>query len=277
MKFDDYDLVTSKLKSWSRQHGKILPQFLESLHVCVYSVKKKSKTFTKEVFRYLREAPDTPEHARAKMVLLAGYYRALRCDDLVPLKWADLEVEAEVGVWCKLISRKTGLVQDGHTFLIQASNSDPRVCGIKLFEQYRLLLKQPISGRVVMSIRHDKFTDCPLGKNFVRLIPKFIATFLELPEAPKYTGQSLRRSSATSLVDAGCSRQNLKRHGGWKSDSVAEGYLSNSKKMRTEVAQMLSEQESALRNACASATKRITAQSPSFSFSCSNCTNVTLT
>ncbi|KAH0813919.1 hypothetical protein GEV33_008872 [Tenebrio molitor] len=45
-----------------------------------------------------------------------------------------------------------------------------------------------------------------------------------LPEAEKYTGHSFRRSSATILVDITA----LKRHGGWKSTTVAEGYIDTS-------------------------------------------------
>jgi hypothetical protein len=47
-------------------------------------------------------------------------------------------------------------------------------------------------------------------------------------EAEKYTGHSLRRSSAAILVDAGTDITDLKRHGGWKSTTVAEGYIDTS-------------------------------------------------
>jgi integrase len=49
-----------------------------------------------------------------------------------------------------------------------------------------------------------------------------------LPEAEKYTGHSFRRSSATILVNAGADITALKRHGGWKSTTVAEGYIDTS-------------------------------------------------
>jgi len=44
-----------------------------------------------------------------------------------------------------------------------------------------------------------------------------------------YTVHAFRRSAATNLADAGVSFVNLKRHGQWKSDSVIEGYIANSK------------------------------------------------
>jgi integrase len=44
----------------------------------------------------------------------------------------------------------------------------------------------------------------------------------------EYTGHSLRRTSATLLVDEGGDLTTLKRHGGWRSSFVAEGYIEES-------------------------------------------------
>ena len=49
-----------------------------------------------------------------------------------------------------------------------------------------------------------------------------------------YTSHCFRRSAATNPADAGVSFINLKRHGQWKSDSVAEEYIANSKVLRDE-------------------------------------------
>ncbi|CAK1552446.1 unnamed protein product [Leptosia nina] len=55
-------------------------------------------------------------------------------------------------------------------------------------------------------------------------MPKEIATFLNLPEAQEYTEHSFRRS----LI-------NTKRNGGWRSSSVAEGYIDDSLKNKEEI------------------------------------------
>lgn len=205
--------------------------------------KKKSKIFTKDqVFSYVRNAPDTSVGLRDKLILLIGFYGALRVDDLVKLTWDKIEFKEGEGFWVKLLSRKTGAVQNGHSFLMPKCHVDPQVCPVEIAKKYQnLLASKGSTGRVFMSFRHGKFTANPLGKNKIREIPKLIAQFLELEDSDSYTGQCFRRSSATSLADSGISRTNLKRHGGWKSDSVAEGYLSNSKKMRKDIANMLSE------------------------------------
>ncbi|KAJ8912828.1 hypothetical protein NQ315_014411 [Exocentrus adspersus] len=55
-----------------------------------------------------------------------------------------------------------------------------------------------------------------------------VATFLKLPNLKLYTGHCLRRTSATLLVNAGADITGLKRHGGWQSTTVAEGYIDDS-------------------------------------------------
>ena len=54
-----------------------------------------------------------------------------------------------------------------------------------------------------------------------------------------YTGHSLRSSSATNLVDNGVSIENLKRHGNWKSSTVAEEYIRDSTEFRNTIAENL--------------------------------------
>lgn len=75
---------------------------------------------------------------------------------------------------------------------------------------------------------NGKCTKQSVGINKLGKVPKQIAIYLGLPEAATYTGHCFRRSSATILVDAGGDLLDLKRHGGWQSSAVAEGYVDNS-------------------------------------------------
>ena len=49
----------------------------------------------------------------------------------------------------------------------------------------------------------------------------------------------VRRTGATKLVDAGATRLTLKRAGRWKSDTVEEGYLAESRPVRTVFQRLL--------------------------------------
>ena len=79
-----------------------------------------------------------------------------------------------------------------------------------------------------LNYQNGKCTSQRIGINKFGSTGKVIATFLKLPNPNIYTGHSLRRTSATLLIDAGGDITALKRHGGWKSTSVAEGYIDDS-------------------------------------------------
>ncbi|KAJ8985949.1 hypothetical protein NQ317_010706 [Molorchus minor] len=76
----------------------------------------------------------------------------------------------------------------------------------------------------------------PVGKNTMGKIPSVVASYLKLPDVACYTGHCLRRSSATLLADAGVDITTIKRHAGWKSTTVAEGYVENSNENKTKIA-----------------------------------------
>lgn len=78
-----------------------------------------------------------------------------------------------------------------------------------------------------------------IGVNKLGQMPLIIATFLKLPEAELYTGHSFRRTSATILADAGADLM-LKRHAGWKSNQVVEGYIEDSVENKKKISTMIS-------------------------------------
>ena len=80
-----------------------------------------------------------------------------------------------------------------------------------------------------------KCTRQPIGINTMGQIPKQIATWSSLPGPQLYTGHSFRRTSSTLLVNGGGDLTNLKRHGGWKSSTVAEGCINESLHHKQEI------------------------------------------
>ena len=79
--------------------------------------------------------------------------------------------------------------------------------------------------------------ECPIGINTLYKFPGIVAKTLSL--AGHYTGHCLRRSAATILANNGCNSLQLKRLGRWKSDSVAESHIDNSKASKIEIANMI--------------------------------------
>lgn len=76
-----------------------------------------------------------------------------------------------------------------------------------------------------------------IGKNKISEVPKTIATFLKLNDPETYTGHCLRRTAATLLANSGANLTTVKQLGGWKSGSVAEGYIEHSLANRRKIFQ----------------------------------------
>lgn len=102
-------------------------------------------------------------------------------------------------------------------------------------------LRKPNSppDRFFVGYRNGSCTVQPVGINTFGAIPKNIATFLGLENPKKYTGHCFRRSSATLLADSGAELTTLKRHGGWKSSTVAEAYIESSIENKTRIAKQI--------------------------------------
>lgn len=82
--------------------------------------------------------------------------------------------------------------------------------------------------RFFLNYQNGKCLQQPIGIHKFGSMPSLIATYLKLPDANSYTGHAFRRTSATLLAEAGADITTLKRHGGWKSNQVAEGYIEDS-------------------------------------------------
>lgn len=100
---------------------------------------------------------------------------------------------------------------------------------LKIVKAYQQLRPSDVTtNRFFLNYQNGKCTKQVIGKNKIGGMPKQIATYLNLPNPELYTGHCFRRTSATLLADSGANLTTIKRHGGWKSDQVAEGYIEES-------------------------------------------------
>lgn len=90
--------------------------------------------------------------------------------------------------------------------------------------------------RFFLNYKNGKCTKQVVGINKIGGMAKDIAAFLKLPNPEQFTGHCFRRSSATMLVNAGGDLLTLKRHGGWRSSAVAEGYIDDSVENKIQTA-----------------------------------------
>eukprot|EP00957_Ditylum_brightwellii_P149764 11405356-Ditylum_brightwellii.AAC.1 len=72
-----------------------------------------------------------------------------------------------------------------------------------------------------------------MGKSVLSKLPKLVAEILSLNKKG-FTGTAWCRSRATALADGCAGVTNLKYAGGWKSNTVAEGYVAKRPAMKKE-------------------------------------------
>ncbi|XP_066582333.1 uncharacterized protein [Prorops nasuta] len=181
-------------------------------------IPKKAKTLTsEEINTFLKEAPDT-DYLMIKVALGIGIMGACRREELYNLLINDVEVFDNT-ILVNIPTNKTNKPR-AFTLIGTISNLCKKYINLRPngMENKKFFLKYT-KGRCSKQV---------VGINTFGKMSKDIAIFLKLKDPQLYTGHTFRRSSATLLVDAGGDLLALKRHGGWKSNSTAEGYIDNS-------------------------------------------------
>lgn len=95
------------------------------------------------------------------------------------------------------------------------------------------------TSRLFLKYTQNNCTKQPIGINTFGKMPSVIASYLNLPNPSLYTGHSFRRSSATILANSGGDLLTVKKHGGWKSSAVAEGYIDTTLNKKIDVSNKL--------------------------------------
>jgi integrase len=198
---------------------------------------KKSAVFTREQIDEFFIKATGEEYRVPKLSLLL----ALRRSEICNLKQQDF-TRGEDHLVVTIPTSKSDRAGNGRKFVV-VSDEDPRKCAIKLYDGYiqKIKAKGP-NERFWKQYRHGKYTSQNRGKNYFSNLPTQIAKFLNLPNANEFTGHALRRTAATLLANTGIDKLSLKRFGGWKSDSVCEGYIAESMDHKRKLAEAITAQ-----------------------------------
>lgn len=208
-----------------------------------------------------------------KVAIIIGVYGGLRLSELVEMEFGDVVMENGV---CKVNVRKskTDPGGKGHTFYVAPSATAGR-CPVSVLQSYfELFPPDQRKGRFFRMVSNGRGLRRPIGKNTLASYPKICAEFLGKDDIESFTGHCFRGTSATIVADCGASMMTLKRHGRWKSDAVAQGYVANSKVAKMEVCNMLSGGETASTSKNDSVSRsslNLSSGSSSSAFSIMNC------
>uniref|UniRef100_V5GSG8 Tyr recombinase domain-containing protein n=1 Tax=Anoplophora glabripennis TaxID=217634 RepID=V5GSG8_ANOGL len=194
---------------------------------------KKSNVFTREqVNDFLVQAPDNT-YLLMKVVTVLGIAGACRSDELCKLTLDVNFKNFDDIIVVTIPDSKNGM---SRTFTITSRlGSVSHLEILKKYIKIRLEIKTEIS-RFFMRYQAGRCYNQPVGKNTLSMIPNKIAQFLKLEHPETYTGHSFRRTSATLLANTGVDVLAIKRHGGWKSATIAESYVADSLSNKNEIA-----------------------------------------
>lgn len=197
---------------------------------------KKSKILTREdVVKFIKDADDEshllkkvqaspsyvfiPNNILLQTVLILGISGACRREELVKMTIDDVEDVGSILI-VKVPDSKN---HSERTFTV--TNLEY----VRIYRKYRALRPRHASSRrLFLKYTNGKCVNQHVGINKIGEMPSLIAKWLGKDMCDRYTGHCFRRSSATLLANAGGNMTSLKRHGGWKSSTVAESYIEDS-------------------------------------------------
>lgn len=164
--------------------------------------------------------------------MIVGIFGCCRKGELIKMDIKDIKDEKDY-VEVKVPNTKT---KTERVFVITKGNFE-NLNLLQIFRNY-VNLRPEITNhsRFFISMRNGKCTKQPIGVNTMSDYPKKIAAFLKLPDPNGYKGHCYRRTSASLLADSGVGISIIQRHGGWKSATVAEGYVETSVQNKINIA-----------------------------------------
>jgi len=228
----------STYKSWQSFNDiPALKNFLKAIEKD--STRKQSLILSKEeLFTFFNTAPNDGKNLVRKAIAVVGYFGGLRCSEMLNLDFNDVTIDSENITIFIRFSKTDPNGQKKFYFTIPKTVSDG--CPYKIVQDYITAVCKR-TGRFFQNFnfKSKQFVGQPMGRNTLSAVPKYIAAFLGLENAEKYTGHCLRRSSATALADSGATTVAMKRQFRWKSETVAQSYVGQSKIFKTDVANSL--------------------------------------
>ncbi|XP_031348033.1 uncharacterized protein LOC116174283 [Photinus pyralis] len=171
-----------------------------------------------------------------KVVLIIGISGACRTDELTNLCTNNIQDKDDV----LIVHIHNTKNYKERTFIVCNSNKTNATDVVAICKKYFSLRPTNLNtNRLFIKYNAGKCVGQNVGHHTIGSIPSKIASFLNLPDVKEYTGHCFRRTSTTLLVDSGADILTLKRHGGWKSSCVAEGYLEDSIQTKISVAKKI--------------------------------------
>lgn len=160
-----------------------------------------------------------------EVLLIFGICGALRCAELTNLKVSEVQESNDSFIVT---------INDTKTYIDRSFIIGPLFYS-KVKKYISLRPAEQFTDRFFIKYTNGTCQQQVIGKNKIGSVPSEIASYLKLENPSKYTGHCLRRSATTFLSNSGASMTMIKQLGGWRSDSVASGYIAESMKSKQTI------------------------------------------
>ena len=204
-------------------------------------VPKQSETFeTAHVNRFLNHREDSTV-LLMKTALVVGIYAGARPDELTKFGVKDFKT-LENGDVEGTFNEESKTRPAGVDKFILPDDPGNFNSPAKVFSRYKqAACLDELGGRFFRSVdaKTNNFCARVVGKNTLSLFPRFIAKLLGLENWETFTGACYRRTGATLLAGTGASITQMKKFGRWQSSTVAERYVNNNLRTRTDLSKSI--------------------------------------
>lgn len=162
------------------------------------------------------------QHTRNRSLVLLGFWRGFRADELARLRAEDVQVTPGEGMTCHLSRSKGDRQVEGRSYPCPALS---RLCPVTAYEAW-IRLSGISSGPVYRKIdRWGKLSDDGLHPNSLITLLRKILQSAGVAAANEYSSHSLRRGFAGWARSSGWDLKDLMEYVGWKDIKSAMRYL----------------------------------------------------
>lgn len=162
------------------------------------------------------------QHTRNRSLVLLGFWRGFRADELARLRVKDVQITPGEGMTCHLSRSKGDRQLAGRTYPCPALS---RLCPVTAYEAW-IRLSGISDGAVYRKIdRWGKLADDGLHPNSLITLLRKILQSAGIAAADEYSSHSLRRGFAGWARSSGWDLKDLMEYVGWKDIKSAMRYL----------------------------------------------------
>ena len=207
---------------------------------------------TDDIIRQLLDFLYQPEHGRdglrASLVtwrtiwrLVIEYHTLGRFSDVANLKRGQVKFVENPSMHLKITFEggKNDLYSEGSVRVVAAYDQEVKYCPVRLTQNYFIFLGSGYTGYLVPS-SSPKFLPNPNKPvPYNGALEDLRQIFKTLGIEGRYGEHSGKRGGSTQAVENGMSFPELKRLGGWRSDSVPAKYVDQSVNSRLKISRLL--------------------------------------